>query len=315
MRSPRPHSPSAIVVFAAVAIAAVACTINWTSPNPHEIVLFSTHARKASVGEEDLANSILRSAKTKFVHGGDKPASKAQHAVKATTVDGFVLDSRAAAVLHSSSHSHQLHAGLKFASGGSAPTSSLLKRMPTYVAKGAQAIQKRKESARQKLEQKIASHKLTTRGLVLAVQQAEQKQTKELNQALKDQTDDLIIAKVPSLTKLSPHKLPSPHTLLVTLRQSCACARKRVRACMRVCVRLLVSLRACGFSVSSCPPCPTICRTCIAANTHISRAYRFSTIAPHALMLPFLPARHTLYVLPAPSPFPSRPPIRPPQSL
>lgn len=63
------------------------------------------------------------------------------------------------------------------------------KRMPGYVATS-------KDSARQKLEAKIAAHKLTTLGLVKAVQQAEEQHFKELNQDLKDQTDDLIIAKV-----------------------------------------------------------------------------------------------------------------------
>ena len=149
-------------------------------------------ASEASVGEQAVANKILTSAKQEFVAGGKASVSQKKIKSSVQTIDGFTLDARAAAVLNSKTAHHKHDLNLQFSKkGATAPTTSLLKRMPGYVAK-----KNTKESARQKLEAKIAAHKLTTRGLVKAVQQAEEQHFKELNQDLKDQTDDLIIAKV-----------------------------------------------------------------------------------------------------------------------
>jgi hypothetical protein len=167
------------------------CVLTYPSHTKHAIELEQASvANEASVSEQDLANHILTSAKKKFTAGGKTSVSKAKHTASAQKVDGFTLDARAAAVLNSKSARRKHELNLQFSKkGAKAPTTSLLKRMPGYVAKS-------KESARQKLEAKIAAHKLTTRGLVKAVQQAEEQHFKELNEDLKDQTDDLIIAKV-----------------------------------------------------------------------------------------------------------------------
>eukprot|EP00287_Rhodomonas_sp_CCMP768_P015591 CAMPEP_0196758566 /NCGR_PEP_ID=MMETSP1091-20130531/104252_1 /TAXON_ID=302021 /ORGANISM="Rhodomonas sp., Strain CCMP768" /LENGTH=522 /DNA_ID=CAMNT_0042107393 /DNA_START=76 /DNA_END=1641 /DNA_ORIENTATION=+ len=149
------------------------------------------------VGQEDLARGILTNARKQFqakqtqAAAAKKAARAKQVALKkvaakhqahrTTTLDGFTLDAKAQAQL----------AGKKVAA--SAPTSSLLKRMPAYLNK------KEHQSRATKLETAIASHKLTTRGLIAAVQKAEQSQMKELNTGLKDQTDDLIIAKINQL--------------------------------------------------------------------------------------------------------------------
>ena len=158
----------------------------------------ATSNQDASVGEQSLANHILSSAKKHFVSGGGKPLLKPEiqkHIIK--EVDGFKLDAKASAVMNSNAGQRtHVTSNLRFSAGKNAPDTSLLKRMPSYVARKIISPEARKEMARQKLEAKIASHQLTTRGLVKAVQQAEERHFKELNQDLKDQTDDLIIAKV-----------------------------------------------------------------------------------------------------------------------
>jgi hypothetical protein len=158
----------------------------------------TTSTQDASVGEQSLVHHILSSAKKEFASGVKPQLLKRRvHKSKTDEVDGFTLDARASAVLNSktSKPKHRI-LNLHFSDAKKAPSTSLLKRMPGYVAKKTLSPATRKESARQKLEAKIASHQLTTRGLVKAVQQAEEKHFKELNEDLKDQTDDLIIAKV-----------------------------------------------------------------------------------------------------------------------
>ena len=160
----------------------------------------STSAQEATVSEQSLASNILKSAKKAFVSGGSKlKQKKSRKSTKSPTteIDGFTLDARASAVLNEKSGKSKHHIlDLHFSNKKTAPKSSLLKRMPGYVASKKITTEARKQSARQKLEAKIAAHQLTTRGLVKAVKAAEERHFKELNEDLKDQTDDLIIAKV-----------------------------------------------------------------------------------------------------------------------
>ncbi len=182
--------PSKALVFISATFISY-CVLTYTPHTDIELEQVSV-ASEASVGEQDVANHILTSAKKQFIAGGKVSALKKKAKPTVQKIDGFTLDARAAAVFNSKSAHHKHELNLQFSKkGATAPTTSLLKRMPGYVAK-----KNTKESARQKLEAKIAAHKLTTRGLVKAVQQAEEQHFKELNQDLKDQTDDLIIAKV-----------------------------------------------------------------------------------------------------------------------
>jgi len=151
------------------------------------------------VADQSLASSILHSARQKFQAKKNVARRHAAHRAAAATLDGFHLDKKARAALSG-----------KKAGGGSAPTSSLLTRMPVAnSAKGVMAAAaylesnkkggKKKRSKAAQLEYDIAHHKLTTRGLVAAVQEVQRHQEKQLDSSLKDQTDDLIIAKINQL--------------------------------------------------------------------------------------------------------------------
>lgn len=152
------------------------------------------------VANHNLASSILHNARRKFLA---KKSIAKRHAAHRTSLDGFHLDKKAQAAL----------AGKKLIDS-SAPTSSLISRMgvansakgviaaAAYLdgqKKGGKAGSKKKLSKAAQLEYDIAHHKLTTRGLVAAVQEVEAHQAKQLDTSLKDQTDDLIIAKINQL--------------------------------------------------------------------------------------------------------------------
>ena len=174
------------------------------------VLLQSRAAHGATqVADQSLASSILHSARRKFQAKKSIAKRHAAHRAAATSLDGFHLDKKARAAL----------AGKK-AVDGDAPTSSLLTRMPvansakgviaaaSYLnsqKKGAKKGTKRRSKAAQ-LEYDIAHHKLTTRGLVAAVKEVQQYQEKQLDSSLKDQTDDLIIAKINQLRGAKAHQ-------------------------------------------------------------------------------------------------------------
>ncbi|KAJ1478379.1 hypothetical protein T484DRAFT_1817791 [Baffinella frigidus] len=139
-------------------------------------------------------------------------------------VEGFVLDTHASAALTGAKKGPSAQAALAAAmkpagKGGKTPTSSLLKRMPGYVTKANKKLAKvvnleegiaqhkfttrslvaAVEKAQAQQEAGIAQHKFTTRSLVAAVEKAQAKQEAELSSGLRDQTDDLIIAKINQL--------------------------------------------------------------------------------------------------------------------
>ena len=145
----------------------------------------------------DTANSILHSARKKVLALKKVTAKHAAH--RQQTLDGFTLDAKASAQLAGKKAGDSPRAALASAMKGgkgkaAAPQSSLLKRMPQYVNKA-----KTKLAKVENLEEGIAQHKFTTRGLVAAVEKAQKKQQAELSDDLRDQTDDLIIAKINQL--------------------------------------------------------------------------------------------------------------------
>ena len=170
-------------------------------PRTHAAATSAAHGA-TRVADQSLASSILHAARRKFRARQNLARRHAAHRAQVKTLDGFTLDKKAQAAL----------AGRKSPSGG-VPDSSLLSRMPVAnSAKGivaaaaylkahssGKASATKKMSRADKLEYDIAHHKLTTRGLIAAVHEVQQHQEKELDASLKDQTDDLIVAKINQL--------------------------------------------------------------------------------------------------------------------
>ena len=138
----------------------------------------------AGADGEDLANSILDSARAKYAASKQRLAAK--HAAAGAGSQALEDLARGAAT------------DFRPAKAGAAPAHA-------QAAAGEAAASDKKASAAAKketaltLEQKIAQHKITTRDLVKEVREKQKQQAKQMAGALQDQTDDLIVASIKAM--------------------------------------------------------------------------------------------------------------------
>ena len=138
----------------------------------------------AGADGEDLANSILDSARAKYAASKQRLAAK--HAAAGAGSQAVEDLARGAAT------------DFRPAKAGAAPARA-------QAAAGEAAASDKKASAAAKketaltLEQKIAQHKITTRDLVKEVREKQKQQAKQMAGALQDQTDDLIVASIKAM--------------------------------------------------------------------------------------------------------------------
>ena len=140
----------------------------------------------AGADGEDLANSILDSARAKYAASKQRLAAK--HAAAGAGSQAVEDLARGAAT------------DFRPAKAGAAPAPAR-----AQAAAGEAAASDKKASAAAKketaltLEQKIAQHKITTRDLVKEVREKQKQQAKQMAGALQDQTDDLIVASIKAM--------------------------------------------------------------------------------------------------------------------
>ena len=138
----------------------------------------------AGADGEDLANSILDSARAKYAASKQRLAAK--HAAAGAGSQAVEDLARGAAT------------DFRPAKAGAAPA-----RAQAAAGKAAASDKKASAAAKKEtaltLEQKIAQHKITTRDLVKEVREKQKQQAKQMAGALQDQTDDLIVASIKAM--------------------------------------------------------------------------------------------------------------------
>lgn len=140
------------------------------------------------VGQDDVSNGILTDAKKKFEARqkllAEQAAAAKKQKVAALAAAKKARDAKAAATPNSVDGVH-LDAKAR-------------KKFKQTLAEHA-LRKKANKNAAATIENDIAEHKLTTKGIIAAVKAAEANQIKQLNEGLKQQTDDLIVAKIKQL--------------------------------------------------------------------------------------------------------------------